>query len=69
MITIALAALYFLILPEKAYAYIDLGAGSYIFQIAIAFIIGGLFSIKMYWRKIILSIANFLSGKKKENKQ
>lgn len=37
---------------QNAYAYLDLGTGSYFFQIIISFIVGGLFSIKLFWKKI-----------------
>ncbi|HOD34428.1 MAG TPA: hypothetical protein PLR20_01475 [Syntrophales bacterium] len=40
------------ILPENASAYLDPGTGSYIFQVLLAAIIGGLFAIKTYWLKI-----------------
>ena len=33
-------------------AYIDPGTGSYIFQIFIAFLLGMLFSLKIFWNKI-----------------
>jgi len=41
-----------LILSQKAYAYIDPGTGSYIFQMIIAFLVGGLFAVKLFWKKI-----------------
>ena len=40
------------LIPQKAHAYIDPGTGSYIFQIAIAFFVGLLFSIKLFGRSI-----------------
>ena len=39
-------------LPQTAFAYLDPGTGSYIFQVLVATLIGGLFTIKMYWQKI-----------------
>jgi hypothetical protein len=36
----------------EAHAYIDPGAGSYIFQLLIAFFIGSAFIIKSFWRNI-----------------
>jgi hypothetical protein len=53
-----------LILSPDADAYLDPGTGSYVFQVLIATLIGGLFTIKMYWQKIKNSIVNFLSRKK-----
>lgn len=35
------------------YAYLDPGTGSYLFQLIIAALIGGLFTIKLFWQKII----------------
>ncbi len=47
-----LALGYVLIFSQYAYAYLDLGTGSYILQILIATIVGGLFVIKPFFRKI-----------------
>jgi len=44
-----LAALCF---PQYAFAYIDPGTGSYVFQIVIAAFVAVSFMIKMYWQKI-----------------
>ena len=38
--------------PPSAYAYLDPGTGSYIFQLLIAGIVGLAFVIKVYWNKI-----------------
>lgn len=35
-----------------AHAYIDPGSGSFIFQLIIAFLVGGLFAVKAFWGKI-----------------
>jgi hypothetical protein len=40
------------ILSRDASAYLDPGTGSYVFQVLIAAFIGGLFTIRIYWRKI-----------------
>lgn len=39
-------------LASNAFAYLDPGTGSFYFQVVIATIIGGLFSVKNYWQKI-----------------
>jgi hypothetical protein len=44
--------LFLLFFPQKAYAYLDPGTGSLIFQMIIAFLLGASFVIKVYWRKI-----------------
>ena len=41
------------IFPETSYAYLDPGTGSFVFQMIIAGLVGGLFTIKTFWRKII----------------
>jgi len=50
--------------PQDAFAYLDPGTGSYIFQLLIATFIGGIFTIKMYWRKIKNYFGNIISRKK-----
>jgi len=39
-------------LAPSAFAYLDPGTGSYIFQILAAAIIGGIYTVKMYWQRI-----------------
>jgi hypothetical protein len=39
--------------PESGHAYLDPGAGSFIFQMLAAALLGVVFSIKLYWRKIM----------------
>ena len=41
------------IFPETSLAYLDPGTGSFVFQMIIAGLVGGLFTIKTFWRKII----------------
>ncbi|HUW30914.1 MAG TPA: hypothetical protein VM223_04825 [Planctomycetota bacterium] len=40
------------VLVRDACAYIDPGTGSYIFQILIASVLGGLFALKIFWKNI-----------------
>ena len=53
LISIFLTAsvLFSLVLTSSAYAYIDPGAGSMMFQILIAFVVGTLFSLKLWFTK------------------
>lgn len=46
-------------------AYVDPGTGSYLLQLLIATVLGGLFVIKTYWRRII----GFLSDKFSKSKE
>ena len=41
-----------LVLPVNSYAYLDIGTGSYFFQLAIGFFVGSLFAVKMFWKRI-----------------
>jgi len=65
--TLVVLALFCLILPQEAYAYLDPGTGSYIFQLAIAVLIGGFFAIKLYWRKIKTFIGNLFSKRQRDD--
>ena len=48
---------------QNAFAYLDPGTGSYIFQVLVATFIGALFTIKMYWQKIKIFFSNLFSKK------
>jgi hypothetical protein len=50
-------------LSQNAFAYLDPGTGSYVYQVLVAAIIGGLFTIKTFWRKIMNFFENILSKK------
>ena len=50
--------LFYLIFPLEAYAYLDPGTGSYIFQLIIAAFVGGLFAAKLFWNKIKIFLKN-----------
>jgi hypothetical protein len=47
-----LAVLSLFIFSTKSQAYLDPGTGSYVLQIVLAFVIGGLYSLKLYWKRI-----------------
>ncbi|MDD5217734.1 MAG: hypothetical protein PHS88_06495 [Candidatus Omnitrophica bacterium] len=49
---------------RTAYAYIDPGTGSYIFQILIVGVIGGLCAVKIFWAKIVLFVKRLFPGKR-----
>lgn len=54
--------------PGEAYAYLDPGTGSYMFQLAIALLAGGLFAIKLYWRRIKTFFGSVFSKRKNGGK-
>jgi hypothetical protein len=51
-------------LAGSAAAYIDPGTGSYVLQIAIAFLFGLAFSIKVFWKKIAAFLRRTFAAKK-----
>lgn len=51
-----------------AFAYIDPGTGSLILQVAIATIMGALFTIKLYWYKFKYMVLKFF-GKKMSSEE
>lgn len=50
-----------------AYAYLDPGSGSYLFQILLSFMVGALFSLKIFWKKIAGFFSKTFKGKKEAN--
>ena len=59
---ILIVALQFTLL-QNAFAYLDPGTGSYIFQVLAATLIGVLFTIRMFWQKIKNVLSNHFSKK------
>jgi len=54
------------IAPAFAFGYIDLGTGSYLIQILIAGIVGGIFAIKLFFKQIKDKAAELFGKKKKD---
>ncbi len=54
-----------LISPPSAFAYLDPGTGSYVFQVAIGAFLGGLYVLKAYWQ----NIKNFIVSRLKRAKE
>jgi len=66
--TILIFLALFTLAPKSAYAYLDPGTGSYLFQMLIAGLIGASFAIKLYWRKIKSFFSSSRSTEKELNK-
>jgi len=56
-------AMVFVGLPSTAWAYVDPGSGSMFLQLLLAGLLGALYTLKAYWRRI----RNWLSGKSKDH--
>ena len=63
---LAVFALFYLIFPGAAYAYLDPGTGSYILQLLMAGLVGLLFATKLYWNKIKTLYTNLISRGEKQ---
>lgn len=61
-------AVFYLALTREAYAYLDPGTGSYIIQLIIAALLGGLFALKIFWNKVKYFFVSLFSKKKKDEK-
>ncbi len=61
-----LVLLFLFVSTRQAHAYLDPGSGSYIIQLLIAGLVGGLFGIKTFWFQIKTFFTNILSRKKQK---
>lgn len=44
--------------PPPAHAYLNPGSGSYLAQLVIASLLGGVFALKAYWKQILTFVTN-----------
>jgi len=61
-------SLFFLIIVRPARAYLDPGSGSFILQMILGAFLGGLFTIKVYSRKVKSFILKISGRTKSEDK-
>ena len=61
-------SLLLLAFAQEAYAYLDPGSGSYMLQLIIGGLLGGLFAVKMYWGKIRTFIKGLFYKTKNDEK-
>jgi hypothetical protein len=62
-----LLTLLLLALPSIAHAYLDPGTGSYVVQLLIGTVLGGLFAVGMFWRRVVASIKRFFKRGSKDD--
>jgi hypothetical protein len=48
-----LLVLALLLLPSTAQAYLDPGTGSYVLQLLLGTVLGGLFALGVFWRRVL----------------
>ncbi|MBU8933396.1 MAG: hypothetical protein KOO62_05250 [candidate division Zixibacteria bacterium] len=56
-----------LLLTDDAHAYVDPSTGSYLIQILLAGLLGALFTLKIYWKRVSLFIATLFSRSKRDD--
>lgn len=61
-----LTAVYTVIFPPKAHAYLDPGTGSYIIQVVAATLFAGLFLVKTWWNEIKRIVTGIFGRKDKK---
>jgi hypothetical protein len=61
---IILLSAFITLFPKEAHAYVDPGTGSYFLQIVVGVLLGGLFSVKLFWK----NVKNSFSRKKSKSK-
>lgn len=64
--TLVLAGLLIGVFAGNAYAYIDPGTGSYVFQVLVSVFIVSMFFMKNFFRNAIMFIKNLFSGKRND---
>ena len=63
---LGMLVLVFFVVPRVCHAYLDWGTGSYLFQLAIAGLVGCLFILKTYWIRIMAFFRDLFSRKSEE---
>ena len=61
-LAVIVLAVGYVLVPQTAFAYLDPGSGSYIFQMALAVFVSAFFAVKMYWKKLTSFVSQLLSG-------
>ena len=56
-----LLTLLLLALPSTAHAYLDPGTGSYVVQLLIGTMLGGLFALGVFWRRVVAFFKHLFS--------
>lgn len=61
---LVLAALASPILLRPAFGYLDPGTGSYILQLLIGGLLGGLFAVGLFWKRVIAYVKRIFRSRK-----
>jgi len=60
-------SLFVAMIPQVSSAYLDPGTGSYIFQVIIGVLLGGVFVLKAWWRQIVAFVSRLFSRKSRDD--
>jgi hypothetical protein len=63
-LAVVMIALISPILLDLAYGYLDPGTGSYILQLLLGGLLGGLFAIGLFWKKVIAFVKRVFAPRK-----
>ena len=63
MVFLVLVLLGLFVFPKKTFAYVDPGTGSYVLQLVLGLLFGGVVAIKLYWKGIKSFFSNLLKKK------
>ena len=63
---LVLAALASPILLRPAFGYLDPGTGSYIVQLLVGGLLGGLFAIGLFWKRVIAFVKRLFKPRKND---
>ncbi len=64
-----LLTLVFVITSREVSAYLDPGTGSFIFQLIVGALLGGIFTIKIYFKKIKLFFVKLFTKKNNDQRK
>jgi len=62
--TIVLAVLLSPVLLRLAYGYLDPGTGSYILQLLLGGLLGGLFAVGLFWKRVVAFVKRLFAPRK-----
>lgn len=62
-----LLVLSLLLLPSVAQAYLDPGTGSYVLQLVLGTVLGGLFALGLFWRRVKAFVKRLLKRRSSDN--
>ena len=63
---VVLAALVSPILLRPAYGYLDPGTGSYIIQLLVGGLLGGLFAVGLFWKRVIALVKRLFTPQNRQ---